>query len=100
MYGERKDSVHIRQDPGLRFFDVQLAEPRWYVQLSKQEIATIERAIAIRERVRDELRQQMGWDRFEYSDYYTLDCDDLLDGPIEFYPGTAASPDPVLERGW
>ena len=56
-----------------------MGKDRHYLRLNKQELATLERAVAIREEVRDRLSKELGLHTFEGSDYYTLTVDNLID---------------------
>lgn len=66
-------------DPAPSFFGVVLGRDKHFLQLNKQEIATLRRAAAIREEARDRLATILGQDAFEGSGFYTLTIDDLIE---------------------
>ena len=49
------------------------------VSLNQRELATVRRAVAIVEEVRDRMRDTMGTPSFEESLWYVLDAHDLAD---------------------
>lgn len=74
--------MQIVKDTALTFLGIKIGPDAWQLRINKQEVATLKRAIAIREDARDRLREAMGWETFEDSDLYTLGIDDLVDTPI------------------
>ena len=71
--------MRIVREPGMTALGLKISPDRKIIRLNKQEMATIRRAINIREEVRDRLRDEMGWERFEDSDLYTLSVDEIVD---------------------
>lgn len=59
---------------------LEIGRDRHFLQLNKQELATLKRAAAIREEARDRISAALGLHSFESGDHYTLSVDDLLDG--------------------
>ncbi len=75
--------VTTHQPPS--FMGVSLGRTKYHLTLNKQELATIRRANAIVEQVRDRLIAELGERWFEGSDWYTLATHDLEDGlPIQW----------------
>jgi len=59
------------------FFGVSIGTDTEWIVLNERERATIRRAIAIREEMRERLDAEWGREAFEASDAYTLSVDDL-----------------------
>ena len=72
--------MKITREKGLVMLGLKITGDRTGIQLNQRELATLKNAILIREAVRDRLREEMGWERFEDSDLYTLEVDDLVEG--------------------
>ncbi len=67
--------------PADRILGLTIGPDKWQVRINKREIEVLDRAIEIREEVRDRLREGMGVHEFEASDLYTLEIDDLIETP-------------------
>ena len=66
--------------PAISFFGVSSGLPdTMKVTLNQRELATIKKAVAIVEEVRDRMRDSMGTADFEESLWYVLDVHDLAD---------------------
>ena len=74
--------------PADRILGLTIGPDKWQIRLNKRqirlnkrEVDVLDRAIKIREEVRDRLREGMGVHEFEASDLYTLEIDDLIETP-------------------
>lgn len=68
---------HVRI-PATRWCGVALGLDYEGIELNAREVATLERAVEIREAVREKLRELWGDERFDASDEQTLRIDELL----------------------
>ena len=79
--------MQTKRSPSPTFFGVSSGLPdKMGVALNQRELATINKAVAITEEVRDRMRESMGTPAFEESLWYVLDAHDLADeeGKIEW----------------
>ena len=66
--------------PAISFFGVSSGLPdTMKVNLNQRELATVNKAVAIVEEVRDRMQTSMGTPAFEESLWYVLDAHDLAD---------------------
>ena len=65
--------------PADRILGIPFGPDRWQLRLNKRELETIKRADDIREKVRDQLRELMGWHVYEDSNLYVLHLGDIID---------------------
>ncbi len=81
MYRQRTKGYDMRTstEPALVIWGIEMGEDRHYLQINKQELATLKRAAAIREEARDRISNALGLHSFEISDHYLLTIDDLID---------------------
>ena len=72
--------MQTTRNPSPSFFGVSSGLPdKMAVVLNQRELATIKKAVAIIEEVRDRMRADMGTPTFEESLWYVLDAHDLAD---------------------
>ena len=65
--------------PADRILGIPFGPDRWQLRLNKRELETIKRANDIREKVRDQLRELMGWQVYEDSHFYVLHLGNIID---------------------
>ena len=66
--------------PAISFLGISSGLPdTMKIALNKRELATVRKAVAIVEEVRDQMRDSMGTPAFEESLWYVLDAHDLAD---------------------
>ena len=72
--------MHTTVTKALSFLGVDSGLPdKRQVTLNQRELATVRKAVAIVEEVRDRMRDDMGTPAFEKSLWYVLDAHDLAD---------------------
>lgn len=76
---EKEETMRTTRRPAPRFFGLPLGPDERAVVLNDRELATLRRAIGIREVARERLEAEWGTERFEASDEFTLSVDDLLE---------------------
>ena len=75
--------MQITLDKATEFFGVSMGQDHWRLTFNQRELATLQKANAICEEAREQLREKMGNAAFEASPYYTLEVWDCIDTPIE-----------------
>ncbi len=75
--------MQVTLEKAPEFYGVRLGRDHWRLTFNQRELATLQKANAICEEAREQLRESMGEEAFQDSPYYRLEVWDCIDTPIE-----------------